>query len=199
MRRAHRGQRRQAGQAGQALVEFALLAPVLMLFVLLTVDVGRAYWQAIDGAGAARAGVRMGIISDTSDIGSAVRDEPNTGIPNTLAAWGSEGPGTSWGSCTSSGATCGDPNGCVSTSFTGTQIACFAVRTCNLSSGGDFGSCISYGPWGQRPVDGTGHGLLVRVVIKFRSVTPALAQIAGGASGGVIYLVQSALGEELYF
>jgi len=62
---------------GQALVEFALFAPALTVFVLLTVDVGRAYWESIDAAGASRAGVRMGIISDTADIGSAVRDEPN--------------------------------------------------------------------------------------------------------------------------
>src|SRR3979490_1073419 len=95
-------------QRGQALVEFALIAPALIVFVLLTVDVGRAYWEAIDAAGAARAGARMGIISDTSDIGSAVRDEPNTGIPNTTAAWGSVGPGTSFGTCRTATRTCGE-------------------------------------------------------------------------------------------
>jgi hypothetical protein len=186
-------------ERGQALIEFAILTPVLLLFVLLTVDVGRAYWQAIDGAGAARAGVRMGVISDTSDLGSAIRDEPNSGIPNTAAAWGAEGPGTTWGTCNTASGNCGDPNGCVATSFNGTQVACFAIRTCSLSSGGDLGSCIAYGPWGLRPVDGSGHGLQVKVVIKFKSVTPALAQIAGAASGGVIYIQQSAIGEELYF
>jgi len=184
---------------GQALTEFALLTPALLLFVLLTVDVGRAFWESIDAAGAARAGVRMGIISDTSDIGSAVRDEPNTGIPNTVAAWGSEGPGTSWGTCTSSTGVCGDPNGCVSTSFTGSQIACFAIRTCTLSSGGDLGTCSSYGAWGARAAGGGGHGLEVLVAVKFRAATPALAQIAGSGSGGVIYLVQSEVGDELYF
>ena len=193
-----RTRRRSGRQRGQALVEFALLTPVLLLFVLLTVDVGRAYWQAIDGAGAARAGARMGIISDTSDIGSAVRDEPNTGIPNTLAAWGSEGPGTAWGTCTTNGSTCGDPNGCPSTSFSGAQIACFAIRGCTLGNG-DLGQCSSYGPWGQRPLVGGGHGLQVLVVIKFTAVTPALAQIAGAASGGIIYIKQSVVGNELYF
>jgi hypothetical protein len=185
-------------QRGQALVEFAIITPVLLLFVLLTVDVGRAYWQAIDAAGASRAGVRMAVISDTSDIGDAVRDEPNTGIPNTVAAWGSEGPGQAYGTCTSSTATCGDPGGCASTSFSGSQIACFTVRTCTLS-GGDLGSCSSYGAWGQRPLDGGGHGVQVLVVIKFTSVTPALAQIAGSTSGGTIYIQQSTIGEELYF
>ncbi|MHB8587785.1 MAG: TadE/TadG family type IV pilus assembly protein [Candidatus Dormibacteraceae bacterium] len=184
-------------QRGQALVEFVIIVPVLLLFVLLTVDVGRAYWQSIDAAGAARAGTRMGLISDTSDIGDAVRNEPNTGIPDTVAAWGAVGPGQAWGVCTTSAAVCGDPNGCVTTSFSGTQIACFAIRTCTLSSGADLGTCSTYGAWGFRPVAGGGHGLQVKVVIKFAAVTPALAQFAG--PGGVLYLVQSQTGDEVYF
>ena len=191
---AERRRGQKVRERGQALVEFALLTPVLILFVLLTVDVGRAYWQAIDAAGAARAGVRMGILSDTSDIGSAVRDEPNTGIPNTLAAWGSEGPGTAWGTCTTSAGVCGDPSGCPKTSFSGGQIACFAIRTCILTSG-DLGSCSSYSAWGVRPVSG-GHGLQIVVVIKFAAVPPVAAQII---NGGVLYLTQTSTGDELYF
>jgi hypothetical protein len=190
---------RPNGQRGQALVEFVIIAPVLVLFVLLTVDVGRAYFEAIDAAGAARAGARMGIISDTSDIGGALRDEPNSGIPNTVAAWGNTGPGQPRGVCLNPANTCGDPSGCVAASFTGNQIACFAIRTCNLSSGGDLGVCTGYGGWGFRPEVGTGHGLQIKVVVKFTAVTPALAQIAGAASQGVIYLVQTSTGEELYF
>ena len=72
--RSARSRERRYGDRGQALVEFCLLTPVLLLFVLLTVDVGRAYFVAVDAAGAARAGTRTGIISDTSDIGGAVRD-----------------------------------------------------------------------------------------------------------------------------
>jgi hypothetical protein len=197
--RGHRATRRgHRASSGQALVEFVIIVPVLLLFVMLSVDVGRAYWQAIDAAGASRAGVRMGIISDTSDIGSAVRDEPNSGIANTVAAWGNVGPGQTRGVCTTAASTCGDPSGCISTSFSGTQIACFAIRACTLS-GGDTGTCSSYGSWGFRPVDGAGHGLQVLVVIKFTAVTPALSQIAGAASGGVIYLKQSSTGNELYF
>src|SRR5438105_14125350 len=102
---------RRSSSRGQALVEFAVTVPVMMLFVLLTVDVGRAYWESIDAAGAARAGARMGIISDTSDIGAAVRDEPNSGIPNTVAAWGATGPGQAQGTWTSAGQTWGDASG----------------------------------------------------------------------------------------
>lgn len=176
-------------------MEFALLTPALIVFVLLTVDVGRAFWESIDAAGAVRAGVRMGIISDTADIGGAIRDEPNSGIPNTTAAWGAEGPGTAWGTCTSASSICGDPGGCTKTSFSGAQIACFAVRTCALSSGADLGTCSGYGAWGLRPSSG-GHGLEVVVVIKFPAVTPALATLV---NGGVLYLTQTAVGNELYF
>jgi hypothetical protein len=193
-RRADKG-----SQRGQALVEFVIIVPVLLLFVMLTVDVGRAYFEAVDAAGAARAGVRMGIISDTSDIGDAVRNEPNTGIPDTVAAWGNLGPGQARGVCTVATSVCGDPAGCVNASFSGTQIACFAIRTCNLSSGADLGNCSSYGSWGYRPQIGGGHGLYLLVVIKFTAVTPALSQIAGAASGGIIYLKQNSIGEELYF
>lgn len=180
---------------GQALVEFALLTPALLLFVLLTVDVGRAYWESIDAAGAARAGVRMGIISDTSDIGNSVRDEPNSGIPNTLAAWGSVGPGTVQGTCTTAGGVCGDPLGCAPASFVAGQLACFAVRTCSLSSGGDLGNVSGCGGWGYRPIS-SGHALQVIVVIKFPPVTPALSALL---NGGTLYLTQSSTGDELYF
>ena len=187
--------RRRRKSRGQALVEFCLLAPPLLVFVLLTVDVGRAFWESIDAVGAARAGVRMGMVSDTSDIGSAVRDEPNTGIPDTVAAWGNVGPGTLAGTCTSATQTCGDANGCAKSSFTGGQIACFAIRTCNASSGADLGSVSSCGGWGSRPIS-TGRILEVVVVIKFPAVTPALATLV---SGGTLYLTQTAYGDELYF
>lgn len=183
---------------GQALVEFTITVPVLLLFVLLTVDVGRAYWESIDAAGAARAGARMGIISDTSDIGSAVRDEPNTGIPNTVAAWGNEGPGQPYGDCTNTGVTCGDPNGCPASAFSGTQIACFAVRPCTLTSNADLGLCQTPGTWGTRPdVGDTSTAVQVVVVIKFIAATPALAQIIG--PGGNLYLKQNSMAEEVYF
>jgi hypothetical protein len=184
-------------QRGQALAEFVITVPVLLLFVLLTVDVARAYWESIDAAGAARAGARMAAISDTSDIGSAVRDEPNSGIPNTVAAWGQEGPGQGNGVCTSATGVCGDPTGCPPTAFSGTQYACFAVRSCSLTSGGDLGTCSVFGPWGFRPVPGGGHGVQVVVVIKFAAATPALAQLIGPS--GNLYLTQTSIAEELYF
>jgi hypothetical protein len=139
----------------------------------------------------------MGLISDTSDIASAVRDEPNSGIPNTVASWGPEGPGQAYGSCTVASSTCGDPSGCAPSSFSGSQIACFAIRTCDLSSGGDLGTCSVYESWGFRPEPGRGRGIQVVVVIKFIAATPALAQIIG--PGGNLYLTQKSVSEEAYF
>lgn len=188
---------RRNSARGQALTEFALVVPALLVFVLLMIDLGRAYYQDIDAAGASRAGARMAILSDTSDIGSAVRDEPNSGIPNTDADWGSEGPSGSYGTCVISTATCGDPSGCVPSSFGGGQLACFAVRPCLLSSGGDLGTCSSFGSWGTRPEPGGGHAVQVVVVIKFPPVTPALPALLGPS--GVLYLKQSSIAEELYF
>jgi hypothetical protein len=46
-----------------------------------------------------------------------------------------------------------------------------------------------------RPVSG-GHGLQVVVVVKFASVTPVASQIL---SGGILFLRQTSLGDELYF
>ena len=192
--RSIRSTRQSRRKGGQALVEFALITPVMIIFVLLTVDLGRAFWESIDAAGAARAGARMGIISDTSDIGGAIRDEPNSGIPNTVAAWGSVGPGTAQGTCTTTTGVCGDPGGCAQSSFSGTQIACFAIRPCTLS-GGDLGSPVGCGSWGSRPVSG-GHGLQIVVVIKFPAVTPAFSLLV---PGGTLYLTQSVIGVEVYF
>jgi hypothetical protein len=126
-----------------------------------------------------------------------VRDEPNSGIPNTVAAWGQEGAGQVYGACTVATSTCGDPGGCIPTSFVGSQIACFAIRVCNLSSGGDLGTCSGYGSWGFRPQPGTGRGIQVVVVIKFIAATPALAQFVG--PGGNLYLTQASVAEEAYY
>ena len=56
-RRAHRASR------GQSLVEFAFIAPVLILFLLAVADFGRVFFVAIALNNAARAGTQYGIQS----------------------------------------------------------------------------------------------------------------------------------------
>jgi hypothetical protein len=137
---------------------------------------------------------RSGIQGTNNDIGAALRSEPNTAIVNDPTTWGA----TAWGNgydCNPgiAGHTCGDPNGCPSTAFTTGQLACFAVRTCTITSG----VCSSYGSWQSRPPGG-GSGptaLLVRVVYKFTPLTPLISQFG---SGGSFYLVEDTYGLELY-
>lgn len=51
-----------SGQAGQALVEFALIVPIFLLIVLGVIEVSRAVWQENTLAYAAREGTRYAIV-----------------------------------------------------------------------------------------------------------------------------------------
>jgi Flp pilus assembly protein TadG len=178
----------------QALVETALILPFLTLLTLGAADLGRAFYLHLEITGASRAGMRSGVQGTGNDIGDAVRSEPNTAIANNTATWGATGPGGSY-DC-SPGPTvrpCGDPNGCPSTAFTTGQLACFAVRTCTITSG----ACSLYGSWQSRPPGG-GSGptaFVVRVVYKFTPITPVIAKFG---SSGSFYLLEETYGLELY-
>jgi Flp pilus assembly protein TadG len=84
--------RRWSDDPGQALVEFALVLPVLLLFITGLFDVARAVWQENTLAYAAREGTRYAIVhgsageppigpADTSTIVAAVRNAA-VGVPN---------------------------------------------------------------------------------------------------------------------
>jgi hypothetical protein len=77
---------------GQAMVEMAIVAPVLVLLMLGAADLGRAFYLDIEVTGASRAGVRTAIVAQVTDIGTAVRSEPNSAIPNDVASWGDTWP-----------------------------------------------------------------------------------------------------------
>ncbi|MGH7777633.1 MAG: TadE/TadG family type IV pilus assembly protein [Candidatus Dormibacterales bacterium] len=188
------------GGRGQALVEVAIVLPVLMFMTFMLVDLAHGFYLAVEISGATRAGVRDGIVSDTSDLGDAIRSEPNSAIADTTAVWGDTGPGGVDASCTAApgSQSCGDPNGCPSSVFTGGRLACFAVRSCTLSSSADSGSCTSYGAWGSRPASTSSatRGLQVKVVYKLIPFTPF---VATRLAGGLLYLTSTTTGDELYF
>lgn len=80
------------GERGQALVEFALILPILLLLVVGLFDVARAVWQENTLAYAAREGTRYAIVhgsasadpsssKDTADIASVVQ-KAAIGVPN---------------------------------------------------------------------------------------------------------------------
>src|SRR6266571_8289178 len=66
--------RPRRGQRGQAMVEFALGLPLLLMVVFAIVDFGRAYSVYVTITNAAREGARYGVTdpTDTSGITSAV-------------------------------------------------------------------------------------------------------------------------------
>lgn len=188
---------------GQSLVELAILTPVLLLLVFGITDFARAFGYSVEIGGAVRAGAREAITSDTADIGDAVRSEPNTAIPDSTAAWGSNGPGAAYANCTAAptSQSCGDPNGCPTSAFTSTpgRVACFAIRTCALSNT-DYGTCTTYGAWGSRPVTGSPnvHGVYVLVVYRYTPLNPLVPALPASFSG-ILELKQSVTADELYF
>src|ERR1700680_846624 len=84
---------RRRTKLGQAMVEMAIVAPVLVLLMLGAADLGRAFYLDIEVTGASRAGVRTAIVAQGPTTGLPARSEPNSAIPNTLPSWGDTGPG----------------------------------------------------------------------------------------------------------
>jgi hypothetical protein len=180
---------------GQALVELAMILPVLVLLMLGSADLGRAYYLKLEMSGASRAGMRMAVLGAGTDIGNAVRAEPNSAIPNSTAAWGSEGPGGG-NDCnpTILAHACGDTSGCApGANWQTGQIACFAVRTCIVWTNG---TCSSVGGWGSRPAAGVDQAVEVLTVYRFVPATPIISNFAGPS--GKFYLNADTVGLELY-
>jgi Flp pilus assembly protein TadG len=191
--------RRRTG--GQALVELALIMPVLVLLMLGATDLGRAFYLSIEISGASRSGMRQGVINGSTDLGNSTRSEPNSAIANNTATWGDTGPsGLNDCDTTQPSHKCGDPTGCTAAVFTSVpgRLTCFAVRTC--SSTGGVITCPA-GGWQTRPVaasdaGGTNQVLDVRVVYKFVPATPMIAAFTG--NGTAFYLTVDEYGLELY-
>jgi TadE-like protein len=185
----------QRRRRGQAVVEFAMILPLLVLIMLGSADLGRAYYLKLEMSGASRAGMRMGVLGNGTDIGNAVRAEPNSAIPNTTAAWGAEGPGGA-NDCnpTVPAHTCGDGSGCApGPNWQAGQQACFAVRSCIVWTNG---SCSTVGSWGSRPAAGLDQAVEVLTVYRFVPATPIIANFAG--SSGTFYLGADTVGLDLY-
>jgi len=184
---------RLRSRLGQAMVEMTIVAPVLVLLMLGAADLGRAFYLDIEVTGASRAGVRTAIVSQGTDIGAAVRSEPDSAIKNDLANWGATGPGGN-NDCNplAAGHVCGDLAGCPPSAFSRDQVACFAVRSCTLDNG-----VCDFGDWGTRPSSASDAGLQVRVVYKMTPVTPAMAAFVSG-TGGLFYLTSETTGLVLY-
>ena len=78
--------RREKGEKGQALVEFALLIPIFLIMVFSIVDFGMGFYSWITVTNSAREGARIGAVqASEDDIRARVFDTanlPNQGQPN---------------------------------------------------------------------------------------------------------------------
>jgi Flp pilus assembly protein TadG len=80
----HRLRARLADQSGAALVEFALVLPVLLLILFGTLDFGKAYNYWIDETHLASEGARYAAVNQTPDPSAssfldAIREQADTG------------------------------------------------------------------------------------------------------------------------
>lgn len=73
------------GVAGQALTEFALIAPIFMLIALLVIDLGRAYYTYEAIANAAREGARYcALYKDSAGTKTRVMNELGSYVDGTV-------------------------------------------------------------------------------------------------------------------
>ena len=111
--------KRRRGERGQAIVEFALLMPVLVVLVMGVLDMARAYSVIQVVTNAAREGARVGIIPTTTNL------ELTTTVDTFLTAAGQTGcttVGTNVGAAAAAGASTVVTVSCDFTALTGTLI-----------------------------------------------------------------------------
>lgn len=182
---------------GQAAVEFALLAPLLILLTVGTFDLGTTLADTTVVSGQVRAGLRTVQNNVTTDVGASVRGEDAPSILNNVGNWGLTGPGNI-NDCDPTQVThkCGDPQGCVTASTDWTTpggaglpnpIACFAVTYCYYAGTPPAGEVSCPVPasrtWGTRPVGTTANiSIVLRVVIRFTPATPLIRQFTAGGT-----------------
>jgi Flp pilus assembly protein TadG len=71
--------RREKGEKGQALVEFALLVPIFLILVFAIVDFGMGFHAWISVTNAAREGARLGSVqASMEDIDARTRETADT-------------------------------------------------------------------------------------------------------------------------
>jgi Flp pilus assembly protein TadG len=99
-----------SSEAGSSLVELAFFLPMLMLLLLGVVDFGRAYYLAIEIAGAAHAGAVYGAqnITDITGMQNAAKlNSPDVSGLTATGSWGCEcSDGTSSSASCSATPTC---------------------------------------------------------------------------------------------
>ena len=207
--------RRRRRQRGQALIELAMVAPVLVLLAMGTVDMGRAFYVNLPVAGMASVGAQVGAGGNITDIGLAIRTESNA-VANTSTAWGSDlytggtnAACTAVPNLTTDAQSCGDPYGCQTSgthnAFTSaSRVGCYAVGMCTVESSNHNGQCTGAVTWQSRPPAAatitspyTNGALVIKVVVVFSPITPLVQQFFT-STGKLLYLSQTSVITEEY-
>jgi hypothetical protein len=145
-----RSSERRHGRRGQALTEFAISAPLLIVFAFGVWDIGRWVNYGAVASGSAQAGVHQfevcnyssALLSNcasngnTYNFGSVIY----TSDPKTVPNWGLEGSGPVSYNCDSTSTSCGDPQGCSYGDIgwppsTSQVMGCFAIGYCTANLG----------------------------------------------------------------
>ncbi|MEI6207934.1 MAG: TadE/TadG family type IV pilus assembly protein [Desulfuromonadales bacterium] len=74
----------KAAEKGQALVEFALILPLLLLLLFGIIEFGRAFFQKNMTINAAREGARFAVVQTTWDVGKIKLAATNPIVPESL-------------------------------------------------------------------------------------------------------------------
>jgi hypothetical protein len=226
--RDRRKRSRRMSNRGQAIAELSLALPVVVMLALGAADLGRAYYYRLPVSAGASAGVRTGAVSSTADIGQAIRSQSSS-MPNTAATWGKTFTGGTMADCTNltvSSQACGDAGGCATGSSFWTSppagqpnpVACFAVRSCTVDTGGaahdgqctkPSGCAAATSGWSAsgtqaRPLAAAGAttppclaALQVTVVYRFTAVTPLIGNFFSGP-GHALFITSTATVIEEY-
>ena len=125
MKRTLKSFRKQRGRRGNALVEFGIIAPVLLLMTCAVCDFSRLFNVAITAAGAAEAGVYFAATapeywSDYADIRTAALNDTGNYSGATATA-------SNWCTCSVGGAQVTCPTSCPNTPVNGYEYVQVSV------------------------------------------------------------------------
>lgn len=89
MRITHRGRRRDEGQVGQSIVEFALILPILLILFVVVADIARVYTSMMTVEAAAREAADFGAWNSSNWEGDPL--DPTSNYAKTVASMNERG------------------------------------------------------------------------------------------------------------
>ena len=188
-----RGRQWRRATRGQAAVEFAVVAPLIISISLGVAGFSTFGSYSAIGAAQARVGLYEGVSATGTGalVNAAILNETGNVDINNTTDWGNGALAA--GDCAIGTGDCGDTfaQACSpsSTWWTSSSVrACYSLGACTLSS-------CTPGAWGTKLAPASASQMVVRVTIRFRALTPSVTNFA---NGGFFYVTQTVIGTPLY-